>query len=186
MSFRKPIRSVPVRLGAHYKEQARWRRSRTARRMLLLAVAAGVGVGTFWGATASGVSHDLLRTSASEAAPGAFTCTVASITDGDTFRCRETETDGKQIRVRLSGVAAREKDGSCTPGHPCPDAPPEASTAALRALASGQALNCRQVGSTYGRRAAFCSLANGTDLSCAVVEGRTAAKWAKHWGDHDC
>src|SRR3546814_5385241 len=48
---------------------------------------------------------------------GAFACTVASITDGDTFRCSELGDDGRQIRVRLSGVAARERDGSCSPGH---------------------------------------------------------------------
>jgi endonuclease YncB( thermonuclease family) len=117
---------------------------------------------------------------------GTFTCTVASITDGDTFRCAETEADGKQIRVRLSGVAAREKDGSCTAGHPCPDAPPEAATAAIQALALGKPLQCRQVGSTYGRRAAFCSLPGGKDLSCAMVASGTVAKWDRHWGGHRC
>ena len=77
------------------------------------------------------------------AAADSFTCTVASITDGETFRCVEAEANGKQIRVRLSGVAAREKDESCTAGHPCPAAPPEAATAALDGLASGR---CSTVG----------------------------------------
>lgn len=72
--------------------------------------------------------------------PKTFTCTVASITDGDTFRCFELERDGKQIRVRLSGVAAREKSGGCTEGHPCPEAPAEAATAAIEALALGRSL----------------------------------------------
>src|SRR3546814_18347466 len=62
---------------------------------------------------------------------GAFACTVASITDGDTFRCSELGDDGRQIRVRLSGVAARERDGSCSPGHPCSAASAEAATAEL-------------------------------------------------------
>jgi endonuclease YncB( thermonuclease family) len=115
-----------------------------------------------------------------------FICTVASITDGDTFRCTELEANGKQIRVRLSGVAAREKDGTCTAGHPCPNAPPEAATAAIRALAEGRRLQCRQVGSTYGRRAAFCSLASGRDLSCAMVASGTVARWDRHWGSHRC
>jgi hypothetical protein len=48
--------------------------------------------------------------------------------------------NGKQIRVRLSGVAARERDENCTAGHPCSNAPPEAATAAIEALAMGKAL----------------------------------------------
>lgn len=119
-------------------------------------------------------------------ASDSFVCSVASITDGDTFRCRETEPNGKQIRVRLSGVAARERDGSCSPGHPCPAASSEASTAALRALAAGQVLQCQQVGETYGRRAAFCQRADGVDLSCAMVEGGTVERWERYWQGHRC
>jgi endonuclease YncB( thermonuclease family) len=123
----------------------------------------------------------------SSAASGTFTftCTVASITDGDTFRCAETEASGKQIRVRLSGVAAREKDGTCSTGHPCPDATAEAATATLRRLALGRELTCRQVGTTYDRRAAFCRVGR-VDLSCAMVASGTVAKWPKHWGSHRC
>jgi endonuclease YncB( thermonuclease family) len=113
-------------------------------------------------------------------------CTVFSITDGDTFRCAETGPDGKQIRVRLSGVAARERDDSCTPGHPCPTASAEAATAELSRLAAGKLLTCRPVGQTYGRVAAFCQRQDGLDLSCAMVESGTAEKWHKYWGDHSC
>ncbi len=113
-------------------------------------------------------------------------CTVFSITDGDTFRCAETGTDGKQLRVRLSGVAARERDGSCSPGHPCPIASAEAATAELSKLAFGQLLSCRPVGETYGRVAAFCKRQDGVDLSCAMIESGTAEKWQRYWGDHRC
>lgn len=115
-----------------------------------------------------------------------FTCTVASITDGDTFRCSETGDDGKQIRIRLSGVAARERDGSCTSGHPCPAASAEAATEKLQSLALGEALSCQAVGATSGRVAAFCQRPDGVDLSCAMVESRTVEKWDKHWGGHSC
>jgi len=115
-----------------------------------------------------------------------FTCTVASITDGDTWRCRETDTAGRQLRVRLSGVNARERDGSCGSGHPCPSAPPEAATAALTRLAAGQVLSCRRVGSTHGRIAAFCRRSDGVDLSCAMVASGTVARWDRHWGRHRC
>src|SRR5688500_10052947 len=74
---------------------------------------------------------------ASFAASASFPCTVASITDGDTFRCAETDAGGRQLRIRLSGVAARETDGTCRAGHPCPEASAEAATAELDRLASG-------------------------------------------------
>ena len=116
----------------------------------------------------------------------AFSCTVASVTDGDTFRCAETGADGRQIRVRLSGVAARERDGSCSPGHPCPAASAEAATAELRRLALSEMLTCRDVGSTYGRVAAFCERPDGVDLSCAMVESGSALKWERYWDGHSC
>lgn len=120
------------------------------------------------------------------AGPDTFTCTVASVTDGDTFRCRESGADGRQIRVRLSGIAARERDGSCTPGHPCPDGSAEAATAELTRLTDAGPLICRQIGDTYGRRAAFCRTAAGMDLSCAMVASGTAARWERYWGNHRC
>lgn len=118
--------------------------------------------------------------------PGEFPCTVSGITDGDTFRCRETDGAGREIRIRLSGVAAREADGSCSPGHPCPSATADAATAALRRLAAGRRLSCRQVGSTYGRVAAFCTREDDRDLSCAMVASGTVARWERYWGSHSC
>jgi endonuclease YncB( thermonuclease family) len=109
-----------------------------------------------------------------------FTCEVAHITDGDTFRC----ADG--TRVRLSGVAARESDGTCRPGHPCPAASAEAATAALHNIASGQVVVCRAVGETYGRVAAFCRRQDGLDLSCAMMQTGTVKKWWRYWGLHSC
>lgn len=115
-----------------------------------------------------------------------FVCTVASVTDGDTFRCVETGADARQIRVRLSGVAARERDGSCRRDHPCPAASAEAATNALETLVVGQQLECRQVGTSYKRRAAFCRREDGTDLSCAMVQTGTVARWDRYWENHRC
>jgi len=61
-----------------------------------------------------------------------FMCTVRYITDGDTLRC----ADG--TRVRISGINAREKDGTCNRGAPCPTASSDGATAELSRLASGQ------------------------------------------------
>lgn len=115
-----------------------------------------------------------------------FMCTVAVVHDGDTLRCLERGPDGRQIRVRLSGIDARELDGSCAPGHPCASAPPEAATATLERLADGQRLQCRPEGLTYGRVAAFCRNSAGTDLSCVMLASGTVAKWARYWREHRC
>jgi endonuclease YncB( thermonuclease family) len=77
---------------------------------------------------------------------GSFSCTVASVHDGDTFTCQ----DG--TRVRLAGIDAREVDGSCAPGHPCASAPPEAATAKLEQFALGRSFVCQDEGATYNRR----------------------------------
>lgn len=112
---------------------------------------------------------------------GAFVCAVASITDGDTFRC----DDG--TRVRLAGVDARERDGSCGRGHPpCVAASAESATAALSGLALGQRLQCQANGTSYNRVAAFCRRPDGTDLSCAMLAGHFVAIWPRYWGGHRC
>lgn len=124
--------------------------------------------------------------SQSAASVASFSCTVAIVTDGDTLRCVERGANGKALRIRLSGISARERDGSCSVGHPCPDASAAASTAALERLAAGDVLQCQAVGSTYGRVAAFCRNSRGVDLSCEMVESGMALKWDRYWGGHRC
>jgi endonuclease YncB( thermonuclease family) len=124
--------------------------------------------------------------SKSNAAPPSFTCTVASVHDGDTLRCLERGPDGRQVCLRISGIDARELDGTCAPGHPCASAPPEAATAALERLVAGQRLQCEFEGYTYRRMAGFCRNAAGVDVSCAMLASGTVAKWARYWGDHRC
>lgn len=111
---------------------------------------------------------------------GRFTCTVASITDGDTLRC----TDG--ARVRIAGINAREHDGTCNVGAPCPAASSAEATAALSGLASGQVLSCEANGTTFNRIAAFCRNSAGVDLSCAMIHSGTLARWDRHWRGHRC
>lgn len=115
-----------------------------------------------------------------------FPCSVASITDGDTLRCHETGQDGRQIRVRLSGINARERDGSCSANHPCPLASADDATAELSRLAAGDVLSCEANGSSYRRVTAFCSNSAGVDLSCAMVESGTADRWDRYWQGHQC
>lgn len=109
-----------------------------------------------------------------------FSCRVASIHDGDTFRC----ADG--TRIRVAGIDARELDGSCAPGHPCASAPPEAATAALRRLVNGQVLRCQSNGMSYRRVAAWCRRTDGVDVSCAMLRSGTVARWDKFWRGRRC
>lgn len=120
-------------------------------------------------------SENLVRGSAQLPPPtrpqGDLTCVVASITDGDTLRCR----DG--TRIRLHAVAARERDGSCSPGHPCPPASAQAATNELRRLAGGKTLSCRSTGESYNRVTAICWTADGSEINCAMVRSGTALVW---------
>ena len=106
---------------------------------------------------------------------GMFPCHVTSVYDGDgPIHCAEGP------KVRLSAIAAREMDGSCRPGHPCPSASARDAKAALERLALGQTLRCEQSGTSYDRVTAWCWRPDGTQLNCAMVEGGYAARWARY------
>jgi endonuclease YncB( thermonuclease family) len=125
-----------------------------------------------------------------------FTCTPEKVWDGDgPIHCAEGP------KVRLAGVAAREMDGSCSLGHPCPDATAEAARDALAGLlgrttgsnmtghllVDGPALECRSEGSAKGSRtAAWCTSPMAGDLNCAMVASGTVAKWERYWRGHSC
>lgn len=122
-------------------------------------------------------------------------CTPTHVWDGDSLWCAEGP------RIRLSGIAARETDGTCRRGHPCPDASPEAAKAALvslvgkpigtgphgHTLVRGPTMRCTSTGSAGGNRTgAWCISPIGGDLSCAMVRGGWAARWDRYWKDHKC
>jgi len=102
-----------------------------------------------------------------------FACAVSSITDGDTLRC----ADG--TRIRLHAVAARERDETCSVGHPCPNASAASATAKLSELASGQTLQCEQTGTSYNRVTAICWNEQKIEINCAMVQSGTTAIWPK-------
>lgn len=125
-----------------------------------------------------------------------FTCTPTHVWDGDgPVWCKEGP------RVRLAGIAARELDGSCSPGHPCPAAGGiEARDALVTLLGkrkgtsrhghikiTGPALTCRSDGSAGGNRtAAWCVSPQHGDISCAMVRGGWALRWDRYWKQHKC
>ena len=125
-----------------------------------------------------------------------FTCTSTHVWDGDgPIWCAEGP------HVRLSGVAAREMDGTCRPGHPCPDASPtQARDALVRLLGrargtystghvvvAGPKLTCRSEGSAGGNRtSAWCRMPTGADLTCAMIRTGTVLRWDRYWKGPAC
>lgn len=125
-----------------------------------------------------------------------FDCTPTRVWDGDgPVWCAEGP------RVRVSGVAARETDGTCRPGHPCPDATAEQAKQTLvelvgtpigvsregHTLVQGPTMRCVSTGSAGGMRtAAFCVSPYGGDLSCGLVKAGVAARWDRYWSNHRC
>ena len=143
-----------------------------------------------------GLIELLLLGSSIVSAGQSFECTPTRVWDGDgPIWCAEGP------RVRLSGIAAREMDGTCSTGHPCPKASAEAARDALvrlvgnphgrskegHVLVSGPTLTCRSDGGAGGKRtAAWCVSPKSGDLSCAMVKGGWALKWSKYWKTHRC
>ena len=125
-----------------------------------------------------------------------FTCTPTHVWDGDgPIWCEEGP------RIRLSGIAARELDGTCSTNHPCPDATAQAARNALvsllgkpvgvgsygHILVRGPSMQCRSDGSGGGNRtAAWCVSPKGGDINCAMVTGGWALRWDRYWKGHKC
>lgn len=125
-----------------------------------------------------------------------FACTPVAVWDGDgPIWCDEGP------RIRLVGIAAREIDGSCSAGHPCPDASAiDARDALVRLVGEpaeigphghvtvrGPTMRCLSNGSGGGNRtAACCTSLKGGDLSCAMVASKMAARWDRYWRGHAC
>ncbi|MFN7029479.1 MAG: thermonuclease family protein [Sphingopyxis sp.] len=122
-------------------------------------------------------------------------CTAISVYDGDgPIHCREG------WKIRLDGIAAREMDGTCRPGHPCPSASAEAARDSLVRLLGGPTgrlstghitirpvvIRCAVTGKSYDRRTAWCQLPDSRDISCAMVSSGTALRWPKYWRGHRC
>jgi endonuclease YncB( thermonuclease family) len=138
----------------------------------------------------------LLAASAIVPVGQSFDCTPTRVWDGDgPIWCAEGP------RVRLSGIAAREMDGSCSPGHPCPAADPTEARDHLasllgervgqsqegHALIRGATLRCRSDGGAgRNRTAAWCVSTRAGDVNCAMVRSGLVARWDRYWRGHRC
>lgn len=125
-----------------------------------------------------------------------FRCTPTRVWDGDgPVWCAEGP------RLRIPGIAAREADGTCRRGQPCPEATAARARDALvrtigsargrsaqgHVLVTGPTMRCRSDGDAKGMRtAAWCVSPQGGDVSCAMVRSRTVLVWRRYWGRHRC
>lgn len=138
----------------------------------------------------------LLATALIISAGESFPCTPTHVWDGDgPVWCAEGP------RIRLSGIAAREADGTCRSNQPCPSATAEAARDALVALVGepigvgphghilvrGPTMACVSVGGAGGdRTAAWCVSPRGGDLSCRMIASGTVLRWERYWAGHRC
>lgn len=125
-----------------------------------------------------------------------FECTPTRVWDGDgPVWCEEGP------RIRLSGIAAREIDGSCRSNQPCPAADASAARDYLASLVgesygysreghvlvSGPTMSCLSVGSGGGSRtAAWCISPKSGDISCEMTKSGYALRWTQYWRNHTC
>jgi endonuclease YncB( thermonuclease family) len=104
-----------------------------------------------------------------------FKCTVTTVYDGDgPIHCREGTS------IRLQAVAAREMDGRCLPGHPCPSASGIAAKRELQSIVLHHVLRCEQTGTSYNRVTAVCWTESGLEVNCAMVRSGKALLWDKY------
>lgn len=126
------------------------------------------------------VSRDLAGEPVDTAAGREFPCTVESVYDGDgPINCAEVDAEGKQVRVRVKGIEARDSDNTCRLADRCPSASGAEAKAALTRLAVGR-IECVSHGPSYNRVDAFCVNAQGQDVSCEMLRTGTAVRWAEY------
>lgn len=159
----------------HPFQRRRGSRRRTFQSRFLLAVVATMVI-AFLVTWKWPIDLNVLSLTAADARLSAarFSCDVAYVNDGDTFRCQSGE------RIRLHAVAARERDETCSPGHPCPAASAASATARLESLVAGRAVECEPVGRSYNRLTAICWTAAGEEVNCAMVRSGAAAVWPRY------
>ncbi len=168
MTFRKPFKAVPIKLGEY--QLAKERRAR--RRSLFVAVGLLAGAGVVGGLVGAGLVG-LPSIGVPTLDDRVSGCTA---TDGDTIRC------GNE-RIRLVGIDAPELPGHCREGRKCMPGDPFAATNSLRAaIANGVHIE-RITRDRYGRIIAAVSNNNG-DLSCMQLR-KGHAVYVSRWDNDD-
>ena len=101
---------------------------------------------------------------------GTFDGYVTKVVDGDTFRI-----SSRSVRIRVWGLDAPEVG---TPGG-------SEATTALSGLIAGELITCRQRDTDrYGRIVGQCFLADGRDVTAAMIASGAAKEYCRFSANH--
>lgn len=147
-----------------YNHRRRYRRGPSVR---------NIGTAVFVVALAACAGYANLPSGTGSGAPGSadgFTGRVTRVVDGDTFWL-----SSQDVRIRVWGLDAPEKD---QPGG-------SQATSTLSGMIGGQQLSCRQRDiDRYGRIVGQCFLADGRDITAAMIASGTAQEYCRYSGNH--
>lgn len=106
-----------------------------------------------------------------------FPCTIIKVMDGDgPVLCEERDQAGRQVRVRLRGIEARDGDGNCRIAQGCPEMSWQDAREVLTRIA-GARMSCLSADVYRDRIDAFCSTPAGIDVNCEMVRMGAAVRW---------
>lgn len=101
--------------------------------------------------------------------PAILICVVAAVPDADTIRC----ADGSKIR--LAGVSALERNGSCNSAPDCPVMPHKLAQPIASLLTLGRTISFRVVGTSYKRL-----VGDNRDVRCQLIASGAVVEWRKY------
>lgn len=101
-------------------------------------------------------------------------CLNPQAVDGDNIRC-----DG--VNMRVVGVNARERDGSCFASAPCPAMGGDQARQAMQQLVERGVEVRLLYTDPFGRPVIEGRLQDGRDLSCALIARGAAVRYERYW-----
>jgi len=96
-------------------------------------------------------------------------CLVVAVPDADSLRC----ADGR--RIRLAGISALERNGSCNSRPHCPSMRHRQAQPIAARLTLGRTIAFRVVGTSYRR-----TVGENRTLRCALVRSGAAVEWPRY------
>lgn len=101
-------------------------------------------------------------------------CAQPVAVDGDNLRCGG-------VNMRIVGINAREMDGSCRDNAPCVATEGRAAREVLARLIRQQVRYRQLYIDAFRRPVIEAQLADGRDLSCALLAAGSVARWEAYW-----
>lgn len=100
-------------------------------------------------------------------------CLVVAVPDADSLRCR----DGR--RIRIAGVSALERNGSCNSVPACPTMRHAQAQPIAARLTLNRTIVFRIVGKSYRR-----DVGENRALRCALVHSGAAVEWPRYMREY--